>query len=301
MELRPVKGWKINADFAFNTYTGSVRDVENLINIHNVDNTVTPNGVSIPNNIDRYQKESHYWTSNIYTSYHYNFNDTHDFGIMGGVQLEKSKYSHLRGYKTDIIVEDIPSLETATGTAILSESLSHTATVGYFARLNYNYKEKYLLESNVRYDGSYVFREDNRWGFFPSFSLGWNIHRENFWENLEDYVNTFKIRGSWGQLGNQKVSPYTDLELVPLQSGKLDWIFNYGENRPVGYTTAPGIVNKNLTWETATTTNIGLELGLFKNKLQATFDMFQRVTTDMIGPSEAKPGVLGANVPQANN
>lgn len=301
MELRPLKGWKINADFAFNSYTSNVRNVKKLINIHNVDQTVTPNGVSIPNNIDRYQKEKHYWTSNIYTSYNYNLNDTHDFGIMAGVQLEKSNYSHLRGYKTDIIVEDVPSLETATGSPVLSEQWSHTATAGYFARLNYNYKEKYLLESNIRYDGSYVFRKDNRWGFFPSFSLGWNVHKEAFWNNLSDYVNNFKIRGSWGQLGNQKVNPYTDLELVPLQTGKLNWLFNYGDNRPVGYTTAPGIVNRNLTWETSATTNVGVDMGFLGNKLQATFDYFQRLTTDMIGPSEAKPGVLGADVPKGNN
>lgn len=301
MELRPLKGWKINADFAFNTYTSNVRNVKKLINIHNVDQTVTPNGVSIPNNIDRYQKEKHYWTSNIYTSYNYNLNDIHDFSLMGGVQLEKSNYSHLRGYKTDIIVEDVPSLETATGSPVLSEEWSHTATAGYFARFNYNYKEKYLLESNIRYDGSYVFRRDNRWGFFPSFSLGWNVHKEAFWEKMSEHVNNFKIRGSWGQLGNQKVDPYTDLELVPLQSEKLQWIFNYGDNLPVGYTKAPGIVNRNLTWETATTTNVGVDLGFLGNKLQATFDVFQRLTTDMIGPSEARPGVLGADVPKENN
>ncbi|MDR1091995.1 MAG: SusC/RagA family TonB-linked outer membrane protein, partial [Prevotella sp.] len=301
MVLRPLKGWTINADFAYNTYTSDLRNVKKLINIHNVDNTVTPNGVSIPNNIRREQSLKNYWTSNIYTSYNYVLNDIHDFGIMAGLQLEKDKYNMMYGYKTDIIVEDVPSLQTATGSSILSETLLHSATVGYFARLNYNYKEKYLLESNIRYDGSYVFRKDNRWGFFPSFSLGWNVHKEAFWENLSAYVNNFKIRGSWGQLGNQKVDPYTDIELVPLQTGKLNWIFNYGDNRPIGYTTAPGIVNRNLTWETATATNLGLDLSFFGNKLQATFDVFQRVTTDMIGRSEAKPGVLGADVPRANN
>lgn len=301
IELRPLKGWKINADFAFNTFTRNRTDLEKLIYIHNVDNTVTPNGVSIPNNIERWQRERHYWTTNLYTSYELSLMEKHNFFIMAGMQLEKSNYKQLQGYKTDLIVEDVASLQTATGSAVLTEELRHTATAGYFARLSYNYDEKYLFETNIRRDGSYVFRKDNRWGVFPSFSAGWNVHKESFWENISPYVNTLKLRGSWGQLGNQNVDPYTDLELVPLQTGKLNWIFNYGDNRPIGYTTAPSIVNRNLTWETASTTNVGIDLGFFDNKLQATFDVFQRLTTDMIGPSEAKPGVLGAEVPKANN
>lgn len=301
LEIKPLKGWKIHADFAFNTYTQSRTDFEKYINIYNVDQTVTPNGVSVPNNIERWQVEKHYWTSNIYTSYDLSLNDKHNFTILAGMQLEKQNQSALRGYKTDISVEEVPSLQTATGAPLTSEELTHTATAGYFARLNYNYDEKYLFEANVRYDGSYVFRKGNRWGAFPSFSLGWNVHREKFWENVMPYVNTFKLRGSWGQLGNQKVNPYTDLELVPLQTGKLDWLFNYGENRPVGYTNAPALVNRELTWETAATANLGVDMGFFNNKLQATFDVFQRLTTDMVGPAEAKPGVLGADIPKANN
>ncbi len=301
MELRPLEGWKINADFAYNTYTGNVTNVKKLINIYNVDQTVTPNGVSIPNNIRREQSLKEYWTSNVFTSYDFTVKEMHNILLMAGFQLEKSKYSKLHGYKTDIIVEDVPSLETATGNPVLSEELRHTATTGYFARAGYNYKEKYLFESNIRYDGSYVFRKDNRWGFFPSFSIGWNIHKESFWQDWIEYVNTLKLRGSWGQLGNQNVNPYTDLELVDLKSEKLDWLLKYGDSRPVGYTKAPGIVNRHLTWETATTTNIGLDMAFLSNRLQATFDVFQRVTTDMVGPSEAKPGVLGAEAPKANN
>lgn len=301
MELRPLPGWKINADFAYNTYTSNLKNVKKLINIHNVDNTVTPNGVSVPNNITRQQALKNYFTTNIFTTYNLPLNEAHDVSVMAGLQLEKTKYSHIQGYKTDLLLEDVASLQTATGTSVLSESVTHAATAGYFARLSYGFKEKYLFESNVRYDGSYVFRKDNRWGFFPSFSVGWNIHKESFWEKISDYVNTLKLRGSWGELGNQNVNPYSDLELIPLQSEQLYWIYGYGSNRPVGYTTAPGIVNRSLTWETATTVNLGLDMAFFQNRLQATFDVFQRMTTDMIGPSEAKPGVLGADVPKANN
>jgi len=300
-EIRPVKNWKINADFGFNTYSQFRSDVEKYGPVHNLDGTVTPHGTTVPNNIEQFHSDNTYWTTNVYTSYDWDINDKHNVYLLAGFQLEKGNQNQMVGYKTDLIVEDIPSLQTATGDPLLSESLTHSATQGYFSRLNYNYKEKYLIEANARYDGSYVFRETKRWGFFPSFSLGWNIHKETFWNSFENYINTFKLRGSWGQLGNQNVSPYSDIALIPLQTGLLNWIFNYGEARPAGYTSAPNLINRNLTWETSTTKNLGINMSFLNNRLQTDFDIFERLTTDMVGPSEAKPGVLGANVPRANN
>ena len=301
MELRPVKGWKINADFGYNSYSGVNTSIQELIYVHHVDNSRYVNGVSIPNSLDRTHRNGEYWETNIYTSYNLNLNNSHNFFILLGSQFEYGKNSQMRGNKTDLLVEDVPSFETATGPVLIFESLTHRSTQGYFSRFNYNYKEKYLFETNVRYDGSYVFRAGNRWGLFPSFSAGWNVNKEVFWENIKGYINTLKIRGSWGQLGNQNVSPYSDLELIPMQAGKLNWILKYGESRPIGYTSTPSIVNRNLTWETTTTKNLGLNATFLKNRLTLDFDMFQRITTDMVGPSQAKPGVLGANVPRDNN
>ena len=301
MEIRPIKGWKINADFAYNYYQGTKTNLQKTIYEHMVDNTYSPAGVSVPNYIDRSQYNNTYWTSNVYSSYNLDINDIHHFMIMAGTQFEYGYYSMLEGYKTNMILQDIPAINTSTGTAILTESLSHKALEGYFGRFSYNYKEKYLLESDVRYDGSYVFRKGNRWGFFPSYSLGWNVHKEPFWQNIGNYINTLKLKASWGQLGNQNISPYSDLELLPLQTGNLNWLFGAGTSRPVGYTTAPGIVNRNLTWETATTTNIGANMSFLDNRLTTDIDLFQRLTTDMVGPQQAKPGVLGASVPNANN
>src|SRR5690606_18361874 len=102
------------------------------------------------------------------------------------------------------------------------ESRSHWSTLGYFGRLTYDFDQKYLFEANVRYDGTSKFLSGNRWGFFPSFSAGWNIDRENFWKSIEPYVTSFKIRASWGQLGNQKVRAYMDLALMTLKNEKLN-------------------------------------------------------------------------------
>lgn len=144
-----------------------------------------------------------YWTTNIYSSYDFNINEDHNFTLLAGMQFERGDESWVQGYKTDLISEKVPSFPTATGSALLSEALAHNATESYFARLNYNYKEKYLFEANVRYDGSYVFRNGKRWGTFPSFSVGWNLYNEAFWKNIEPYVNTMKIRASWGRLGTK--------------------------------------------------------------------------------------------------
>lgn len=259
------------------------------------------NGISIPNNLTRKKYIKKYWTTNIYTSYDFDINEEHNFTILAGMQFERGDESWVQGYKTDLISEKVPSFPTATGDALLAEALAHNATESYFARLNYNYKEKYLFEANVRYDGSYVFRNGKRWGTFPSFSVGWNLYNESFWENIEPYVNTLKVRASWGQLGNQNISPYSDLELIPISADKLNWIFNYGSTRPVGYTSGPNLVNRNLTWETATTTNVGMDLSFLNNRLSATVDWFERRTIDMVGPSQAMPGVLGTGVPKENN
>ena len=300
-EIRPLKGLKVNADFSYNDYSRILTQVDKTAYIQNVDKTYSPFGTTVPSQYEQTHYQNNYWTTNIFATYELSINEKHNFLVLAGAQFEKGNNTQMGGFKTDLIYQDVPSLRTATGDPILTQYLSHRATEGYFARLGYNYKDKYMLESNVRYDGSYVFKEGNRWGFFPSFSLGWNVHEESFWKLPEKSITSMKLRGSWGQLGNQNVSPYSDLALIPINTGKLNWIFNSGETRPVGYTQAPSIVNRNLTWETSTTKNVGLNMGFLNNKLVADLDLFERLTTDMVGPSEAKPGVLGTTVPSANN
>jgi TonB-linked SusC/RagA family outer membrane protein len=300
-EIRPLKGWRINADFAYNAFSGVRNDVQKTVYIANVDHSLSPTGVTMPNHVNKTLTNNNYWTSNLFSTYDFNLGKKNSLTWLVGMQLEKGLDAMLSGYKTDLISNDITSLQVATGPSIVTESLPQRATAGYFSRLSFNHNDKYLLEVNGRYDGSYVFRKSKRWGFFPSLSLGWNIHNEAFWKNLEEHVSAFKIRASWGQLGNQQVAPYSDLELIPLQTGKLNWVFDYGQPRQIGYTTAPGIVNRNLTWETASTKNIGANIAFLRNKLQVDFDLFERITSNMIGPSPAKPGVLGAGVPNDNN
>lgn len=126
--------------------------------------------------------------------------------------------------------------------------------------MNYNYKEKYLLEVNGRYDGTSRFMKDQRWNFFPSFSLGWNVARENFWKPLESVVNQFKLRGSWGELGNQNTSNlYPFYEILPVKSNSGNWLVNGGKTNTADI---PSLVSTLLTWERVRSFNVGLILVL---------------------------------------
>lgn len=299
-ELRPAKGWKIYGEFAYQSTGLETSNRKLAINTHLVDGSLSPFAGSLPSSIEQIHRSIAYWTTNIYSSYELDLG-RHNMLLMAGTQLELNQGKNLYASKTNLIVPTVPSLETANGSVIAGEDLEHWSTQGYFGRATYNFDERYLFEANARYDGTSRFKQGNRWGFFPSFSVGWNVNRENFWKGIRDYVNVFKLRGSWGQLGNQQVSSYQDLALIPLQSGALNWLFNYGASRPLGYTSTPGLVSPDLTWETATTKNIGLNLGFLDSRLQLDFDLFERVTKNMIGPSDPLPGILGASVPKSNN
>lgn len=172
-------------------------------------------------------------------------------------------------------------------------------TAGFFGRLNYDYKGRYLLEANIRYDGSSRFLRENRWNWFPSFSAGWNIAQEAFWENLAQTVNTLKLRASWGELGNQNTDNwYPFYPTMTYKTNNGNWLVNNA--KPNTAEQAP-LVSALLTWERSRTWEIGLDWGAFNNRLTGSFGYFQRKTYDMVGPAMELPDVLGAKEPNTNN
>jgi len=221
----------------------------------------------------------------------------HYFKAMVGYEQESAFYSYLSGSRTELITLKVPSISTALGETLLDDNLYHWATQAVFSRVSYNYKEKYLIEFNARYNGSSKFAEDHRWGFFPSVSAGYNISKENFWEKIEPVVSSMKIRGSYGSLGNQNVSSYLFYPNMPIGSNHY-WIM--GDIRP-NYAKEPGIVSSNLTWETVTTFDVGLDAGFLDNRLNTTFDWYNRTTKDMFGPADNLPAVLGTSPDKENN
>lgn len=260
---------------------------------------IEPNGqerlVRSNNRFYRYSSENTYVSPNLVVSYEKSINEAHNFYVLGGFQQEETTYTSVGASKNDLITDGVPSISTAVGEDNVDDSVGAYSTQGYFGRFTYNYKEKYLLELNGRYDASSRFAPDSRWDFFPSISVGYNVAKENFW-NI-DKVNMFKLRYSTGAIGNQNVANYLYVSRMPIRTN-LWWLGSSG--RP-NYTLTPGLVSPNITWETVTTDNYGLDIGAFNNRLQTTFEYFVRTTDDMFGPAERYPELLGTSAPQANN
>jgi len=296
-DITPLKNWTISADysidFPYTSFTSNnLTAYEDL-----VDGSLSAIPTTVPSYVNKYKSHTMYNSLNVYTSYKFDLKDKHHFTAMLGFQQESNSYDYLSGLKKELITPEVPSISTATGEMQTTDDLTHWSTQGYFARLNYDYMGKYLLEVNARYDGTSKFTKDHRWGLFPSFSLGWNISHEKFWEPVSPYVNTLKLRTSWGSLGNQNVDAYQDLPLLGTEMN-LEWILN--GKRPA-YTTAPNLINPVLTWESSKTVDVGADLGFFNNRLQITADYYQRLTFNRLGPAQALPAVLGADIPKENN
>ena len=298
-EIRPLQGWTINADFTIqfthNQFTSN--------NFTIYEDNVAGSPVILASTslafVAKSQDLNIYRTLNVYSTFKTHGATGHNFSIMAGYQHEKGKYSYIWARRNNLITPDVPSIATATGTIDALDDVNIYATEGVFARLNYNYDIRYLLELNGRYDGTYKFAEGKRWGFFPSISAGWNVSNEKFWNGVKPYVDVFKVRASWGSLGNQLTAgPYQDLALLGTSSN-LAWIIN--GVRP-SFTTAPNLVNPDITWETSNTKNLGVDLSLLKNRLDISADIYERKSFDQLGPALAVPAVIGvASLPQSNN
>ncbi|RTE55260.1 TonB-dependent receptor [Arenibacter aquaticus] len=247
------------------------------------------------NSFSRYSSERTYLSPNLVVSYEKSVNEAHNFSGLVGYQQEDTEFTSIYSAKNDLITDGVPSISTAVGEDHVNDSAGSFATQGYFGRFAYNYKEKYLFEVNGRYDASSRFAPDNRWDFFPSVSAGYNIAKENFWGI--DQIGMFKLRYSTGSIGNQNVSNYLYIGRMPVRTN-LWWLGNNG--RP-NYTLTPGIISPDITWETVSTDNYGVDIAAFTNRLQLSFEYFVRTTEDMFGPAERLPAVLGTSAPQSNN
>lgn len=296
--LKPIKGLIINFDFTTDMMFNTTKMERQNVGEYLVDGLLDQSVWDTRQQQTFAQKDysrQNYFTYNLYATYQKQMAD-HFLSAMVGIQQENSKFVSSSAKRFDLLFPSLPVLGLSGGDRVVSDKESEWSTFGSFVRLNYNYKEKYLLELNGRYDASAKFRSDNRWGFFPSFSLGYNISRENFWENMLDYVNSLKVRFSFGKLGNQNVDSFTFLPQMLHNS--TDFII--GGLRPL-YVQSPGLINPFLTWEKSQTINWGLDVGVLSNRLNLTLDVYSRKTYDMFGPSEKLPAVIGTTIPQANN
>ena len=315
--VEPIKDWKIHVELnsriernpysrTFNPmiyhrpsgkeeYLTAFRDItanQHTINSSSGYFSVSPSGGETY--VEDAKQKVNYFETNIYTDYHLKLDSGHEFTFLLG---EQSEY-----YKTDTDRHADYNYPTLTEGQVYRQMDSiikgEWSSLGIFARANYNYKYRYLAEVNFRADGASRFPSDQRWGYFPSASVGWNITEEPFMEKVRTkFFDNLKLRASYGTLGNQNTSsfyPYyqamyvntTSLVLGGVQQSSLPVYSPYSSS---------------LTWETIINTGVGIDFTLLNGRLLGSFDWYQRTTKDMIGPAKSLSSLYGAAAPKTNN
>ena len=235
-------------------------------------------------------------TINAFSTYNWTFRTNHAFKFLLGVNRVTATTEFQSSQITNLLDINNPQFPLATGTQTTSGGKSWEAQLGYFSRINYGFKNKYLLEGNLRYDGSSKFTEALWWRWYPSVSAGWVASEEKFMEWTKPVLSSLKVRASWGSIGDQSVPNTLYLPIMP--NGQSTWIGANGQR--VFFVGTPAAIDANIQWQDVSTKNIGVDMVLLKNRLSVTFDLFDRRTDNMIVPQEGIPLTFGAGAPLGN-
>ncbi len=276
-------------------YTASIIEAKSRINDLQYYDPVTgdPSVWEGPNIVASNSSFSDNLTLQTLLQYDKSFGD-HELSVLGGYSQEHNKYDYLFGSRRGYLNNALAELDAGPVTALQNAgNASEYALQSVFGRVNYTFRKKYLLEGNIRDDGSSRFAPGNRWALFPSASVGWRISEEAFFEPMKNIVSDLKIRASWGKLGNQNIGTY------PYQA-----TIATGQNYTFGGQTVDGIaplngVNANIKWESTTTKDIGLDAVLMSGKITFTGDYFTRNTSDIL-LSLPVANAFGLNAPVIN-
>lgn len=299
VKLTPLEGLTLNMDYTFNYYAEHQKNHLKSFNEYGVDGQfLQVFQWTDPNYIQEAQQNDTYNALNVFGSYERTFGK-HYFKVLLGYNQETK---HTRGFsaqRDELISNDLPSMGAATGNRTVSNSDDSWATRSGFFRVNYTLAERYLLEVNGRYDLSSKFPKDDRAVFNPSFSAGWRLGEESwFKEPTNGFFDDLKVRGSYGSLGNQALDNSWHAYLSTYGTGTLSYLMSGIQNQ---YVLPGSLVSSAVTWETVTQWNVGLDFAVLNNRLKGTFDYYQRKTTDILGPGQLLPNILGASEPLENS
>ncbi len=305
LTITPVKNWNIIGEFNMRVENNWTHQSSFPVYVHAADD---PNylfvsayyGNGDKSNVSEYSYKATYLNGNFYTNYSLSIGQN-NFAATAGMQVEQYKTRYLSGDRNSLVSNDLPVLDLATDKTEenLGGDYQLWKTVGFFGRVNYDYAGRYLAEVNMRYDGSSRFRKSHRWVLSPSFSLGWNIAREQFWKSLAETVPVLKLRFSYGQLANQNTNNwYPTYRTMSVGTANSSWLVNGAQFNTASF---PALISSSLTWEKVRSTNYGLDFGMLNNRLTGSFDYYVRKTMDMLGQGVTLPATLGASVPRTNN
>ena len=284
---------RFNGDFTYSYRLARDKRILYPVSYSDYEGVITSEGT---NKLSEGIDETNYLGTNFYAEYENTFRGRHYLKAMAGVNYEYQKTVTNDMERNGILKPNIADFNLANGDSFLiTGGGSAWAVLGLFCRLNYNYKERYLVELNGRYDASSNFPRNSMWGFFPSASAGWRVSKEDFWRISPKAVSELKIRLSYGELGNGQIPPYSYIQTISTyQSGRI-----IDGALPL-YSYMPSLVPDDLTWERSRTYNVGIDMGFLENRLTLNADFFQRNTENMYTTGVIVPAVLGTSSPKGN-
>ena len=307
LKFTPVKQFNITANFTYRNYTTSYTNRQTKFDYRvypGADIQYYTSGAGedkLTENIKRYN----YLSGNVFATFEDTWKDAHHLTVMAGLNAETWANKNVKALGKNLLSEDLNDLNLIApdvdGNVLTEVAGGQNAysLLGVFARVNYDYKGRYLFEASARYDGTSRFAAGSRWGLFPSGSLGWRISEEPFFAPAKKVVNNLKLRASYGSLGNQNVGYYAHLRTISLNYFS-NYTFGEGSTKPK-YSSLSNPVSSGLTWETTQQSNIGLDMTMFNNRLEFTAEAYIRDTKNMLTDGDALPGVFGADPPKANS
>lgn len=238
------------------------------------------------------------YTANAFANYKNDWNG-HNLEITAGFNYETRRHRDLKAKREDLLTKELSDFNLAVGeVSELTGGRDERATAGIFYRAAYNYKGRYLFEVDGRYDGSSKFPRGDRFGFFPSFSLGYRISEEKFFEPLRNVVDNLKLRASYGTLGNQDVGSYDYIQSINTQKVMGNYTFDKVSGADYAYADNP--VSGALTWEKVIHKNVGLDLSMLSSRLNLSFDAYIRDVKGILTQGKSLPSIYGATEPMVN-
>lgn len=303
-DVKILKGWNAHIDFNYNlNYKKASEHSRKILGFDS--NFNESYGRTAESYYKMYNYHKNYYSLNAYTDYENTFADKHYLKVMIGYNQEFTKYSSFTAKRWDMLNENMPSLSLASGNHQTTQDGYEWALRGAFFRVNYIFNDRYLFEVNGRYDGTSRFPSDHRFVFLPSFSGAWRISEESFMSSTRGWLDNLKVRLTYGELGNQLLSaggwggntkyyPY-----IPFMSSSnaKNWIFG---DEHATYINPGNLVSNSLTWEKVKTVNVGVDMTLFSQRFDFSFDYYQRTTSDMLVKA-SYPDVLGTQAPPENS
>ena len=275
--VTPVKGLTIDASYTYNAWD---RRTEHHLTDRDLyrftaDGPVLLRAGVVRTYIRRYNYRNDFRASDVTARYEFKV-DKLDASVMAGASQEYNKYDTDYYLKYDLVDESLTALDAASTLGRITGNYNEWAMRSYFGRINLVWDDKYMLEANLRADGSSRFAPNKRWGYFPSVSAGWRITQEKFMEDYQDWLSSLKLRVSYGSLGNNAASNnYMYQSLYAATNYVL-------ENAVTGGLSQTTLSNTYLTWESTYVTNVGIDYGFFKNRLSGSLEWFNRDTKGIL-------------------